>query len=79
MLETQEQHLAQPLKCYDPFLENNKIVSSQYADFNSFIADVDMVVIMVKHQHIQQHWDKLKDKVVLDCHCICPLPGTYLL
>ena len=36
-----------------------------------------MVVIMVKHDHIKQNWDKIKDKVVLDCFNICPLEGTY--
>ena len=25
-----------------------------------------MVVIMVKHDHIKQNWDKLKGKVILD-------------
>jgi len=38
---------------------------------------VDMVVIMVKHDHIKQNWDKLKGKVILDCHNICPLEGVY--
>lgn len=33
--------------------------------------------IMVKHDHIKQNWDKLKGKVVLDCHNICPLEGVY--
>lgn len=27
----------------------------------------------VKHDHIKQNWDKLKGKVILDCHNICPL------
>ncbi len=33
-----------------------------------------MVVIMVKHD---KNWEKLKDKVVLDCHNICPRKGVY--
>ena len=41
------------------------------------INDVDMVVIMVKHDHIKQNWDKLKGKVILDCFNICPLEGVY--
>ena len=36
-----------------------------------------MVVIMVKHDHIKQNWDKLKGKVVMDCFNICPLEGVY--
>lgn len=41
------------------------------------MASHGMVVIMVKHDHIKQNWDKLKGKVVLDCHNICPLEGVY--
>lgn len=77
MLETQERHLARPLKCYDPFLEGCKIAENQYANFEEFLNDIDMVVIMVKHDHIKQNWDKLKGKVILDCHNICPLEGVY--
>ena len=38
---------------------------------------VDMVVIMVKHNHIIKNWDRLKGKIILDCHNICPLEGVY--
>lgn len=79
LLESQKRHLANPLKCYDPYLEDKKLVDSQYNNFDEFLDDVDMVVIMVKHDHIKQQWEKLKDKVVLDCHHICPLPNTYYL
>ena len=57
LLEAQERHLARPLKCYDPFLENHKIAENQFDDFDKFLDDVDMVVIMVKHDHIKQNWD----------------------
>lgn len=77
MLELQECHLARPLKCYDPFLENQKIAKNQYCDFDEFLADVDMVVLMVKHDHIRQNWDKLRGRVILDCCNICPLEGVY--
>ena len=77
LLEAQERHLARPLKCYDPFLENHKIATNQFSDFGEFLKEIDMVVIMVKHDHIKQNWDKLKDKVILDCFNICPLEGTY--
>ncbi|MBP3535657.1 MAG: nucleotide sugar dehydrogenase, partial [Muribaculaceae bacterium] len=76
MLEIQERHLARPLKCYDPFITHN-IVANQFKDFDKFLDDVDMVVIMVKHDHIKQNWDKLKGKVILDCQNICPIEGTY--
>lgn len=76
MLEIQERHLARPLKCYDPFITHD-IVANQFQDFDAFLDDVDMVVIMVKHDHIKQNWDKLKGKVILDCQNICPIEGTY--
>lgn len=77
LLEAQERHLARPLKCYDPFLEGHKIAENQYADFDAFLEGLDMVVIMVKHDHIKQNWDKLRGKVILDCFNICPLEKTY--
>ena len=76
LLECQEKHLAEPLKVYDPLIEKD-IVKNQYHDFGAFLKDVDMVVIMVKHDQIKGCWDKLKGKVILDCHNICPLEGVY--
>ena len=76
LLECQEKHLAEPLKVYDPFIDKD-IVKNQYHDFDAFLADVDMVVVMVKHDQIKGCWDKLKGKVILDCHNICPLEGVY--
>lgn len=77
LLEAQERHLARPLKCYDPFLEGHKIAENQYDNFDAFLEGIDMVVIMVKHDHIKQNWDKLRGKVILDCFNICPLEKTY--
>ena len=76
LLEAQERHLARPLKVYDPFIKND-IVKNQFHDFDEFLKDIDFVVIMVKHDEIKQNWDKLKGKVILDCHNICPLEGVY--
>ena len=76
MIECQERHLARPLKVYDPFIDND-IIPNQYHDFDEFLSEIDMVVIMVKHDHIKQNWEKLKGKVILDCHNICPLEGVY--
>ena len=76
LLEAQERHLARPLKVYDPLIEK-KTVENQYTDFDQFLEEVDLVVIMVKHDHIKQNWDKLQGKVILDCHNICPIEGAY--
>lgn len=76
LLESQERHLAAPLKVYDPFITHD-VVPNQYHDIDDFLADVDLVVIMVKHNEIKENMDKLTGKVVLDCHNICSLPGVY--
>lgn len=76
LLESQERHLATGLKVYDPFITKN-VVANQYHDVDEFLAAVDFVVIMVKHNEIKENMDKLAGKVVLDCHNICNLPGVY--
>jgi len=76
LLECQERHLAEPLKVYDPFIEKD-IIQNQYHSLDAFLSDIDLVVIMVKHDEIKGCWDKLKGKIILDCHNICPLEGTY--
>ena len=76
LLESQQRHLAAPLKVYDPFISKD-IVPNQYHDLDKFLSDVDFVVIMVKHNEIKENMAKLKGKVILDCHNICDLPGVY--
>ena len=78
LLESQERHLATGLKVYDPFIKEN-VVKNQYHDLDAFLADVDFVVIMVKHNEIKDNMHKLKNKIVLDCHNICMLEGVYRL
>ena len=76
LLESQERHLATGLKVYDPFITKD-VVENQYHDLDAFLADVDMVVVMVKHTEIRENVDKLAGKIVLDCHNIINLPGVY--
>ena len=76
LLESQARHLSTGLKVYDPFIEKD-VVSNQYHSLDSFLEAVDFVVIMVKHNEIRDNMEKLKEKVVLDCHNICKLPGVY--
>lgn len=76
MLESQERHLATGLKVYDPFITKD-VVKNQYHDLDAFLADVDMVVVMVKHTEIRENVNKLAGKVVLDCHNVIDLPGVY--
>lgn len=70
LLEHQESHLAEPLKVYDPFIKND-IVKNQYHNLDEFLNDIDIVVVMVKHDEIKNNIDKLKDKIVLDTQNVC--------
>ncbi len=53
------------IKVYDPFIVD-QITENQYFNFDAFIADVDLVVIMVSHDHIKDNKDKIIGKVIFD-------------
>lgn len=76
LLESQARHLAEGLKVYDPFVQRD-VVANQYHDLDAFLADVNMVVVMVKHNEIREQQDKLAGKVVLDCQNVIKLPNVY--
>lgn len=76
LLECMQKHLASGIKVYDPWVNRN-LVENQYHDFEAFLRDVDMVVLMVGHTHIREHMNALKGKVVLDTRHICKLDGVY--
>ena len=78
LLDAQKEHLAEPLKVYDPFITED-IVENQYHDLNKFLEDVDLVIIMVKHDEIKENMNLLADKVVFDTQNICNLPNAYKL
>lgn len=79
LLENQKRHLAPGLKVYDPLIDKD-IVDNQYHDFDKFLNDVDMVVIMVGHNQIRENLDKLKGKVIFDTRRVCNgVDGVYQL
>lgn len=78
MLECMERHLAHGVKVYDPMV-TKEIVPNQYHDLEAFLKEVDLVVLMIGHDEIKEHLDKLEGKIVLDTCRICNLPGVYHL
>ncbi|PKK97994.1 MAG: nucleotide sugar dehydrogenase [Tenericutes bacterium HGW-Tenericutes-2] len=78
LLESQEKHLAEPLKAYDPWVKQ-KITKNQYFDFDTFLNDVDLVVIMVKHDEIKSNISKLEGKIVFDTQNIIKSGRVYKL
>ena len=78
LLECQEKHLAKPLKVYDPYIKKD-IVENQYHNLDEFLEDVDLVIIMVKHDEIKENMEKLKGKIVFDTQNIITLDGVEKL
>ncbi|MDE6989019.1 MAG: nucleotide sugar dehydrogenase [Lachnospiraceae bacterium] len=79
MLESMERHLCgNKVKVYDPFV-TDEVVENQYHDLGAFLQEADLVVIMVKHDEIRENTDRLRGKIVLDCHNVCMLDGVYHL
>ena len=78
MLECMKRHLSRGVKVYDPFITKD-MVENQYHDFDKFLNDIDMIVILVGHDEIKNNMDKIKDKIILDTRNICHIDGTYRL
>lgn len=78
MLDSMRKHLAAGIKVYDPYIKDD-IVPNQYHTFESFLADIDMLVIMVGHSEIKENLCLAADKVILDTKNVCSNPGTYKL
>jgi UDP-N-acetyl-D-mannosaminuronic acid dehydrogenase len=56
---------ASRIKLYDPFI-NERVYENQYLDFENFIDDIDILVIMVGHSHINERLNVIKSKKILD-------------
>lgn len=65
LVELMHQRLAGTPKCFDPMLET-EIIEGQYLDFDKFLKDIDVLVVMVRHAHLQKNLDKIKGKIILD-------------
>ena len=65
LLEMQRRHLANELKVYDPLVKT-QITDNQYFDIDSFLNDIELVVIMAAHDDIKMNIDKFKNKIIFD-------------
>lgn len=66
-------------KVYDPFVQKD-MVANQVHDFDAFLKDIDLVVVLVKHNEIRDNQNRLLDKIVLDTQHICvDLPKVHTL
>lgn len=78
LLESQRKHLAYELKVYDPYVKED-VVANQYHDFDLFLEEIDLVVIMVGHNEIKNATELLKGKLVFDTRSLEEYPNAYHL
>ncbi len=62
-----EAHFANPFRVYDPMIKD-KIMDNQELNFQKFLEESDIIVLMVEHTHLIENLDSLEGKVVLDTH-----------
>ncbi|MBT2689220.1 nucleotide sugar dehydrogenase [Bacillus sp. ISL-47] len=78
LLERMDEHLAFGVKVYDPFVKT-RIVDHQFMNFEDFLNEIEILVVMVGHDHIKSNMGLIKDKLVLDTKNICKFEGSYKL
>ncbi len=75
------QSLGSNIKSFDPTLKQI-VIDNQMLDFEQFLNESDLIVIMVKHDHLKEQLKKFKNKIVLDTHNVIPSEAVlkkYLL
>lgn len=78
LLKRMDEHLAFGVKVYDPFIKE-RIVEHQYINFEDFLNEIEILVIITAHDHIKKNIDMIKDKLILDTKNICSFDGVYKL
>ena len=78
LLDRMDEHLAFGVKVFDPFVKK-RIVDHQFMNFEDFLNEIEILVIMVGHDHIKNSMHLIKNKLILDTRNICTFDGTYKL
>ena len=78
LLERMDEHLAFGVKVYDPFIKE-RMVDHQFFNFEDFLNEIEILVIITAHDHIKSNINLVKDKLILDTKNICNFEGVYKL
>ncbi|MGU8237645.1 nucleotide sugar dehydrogenase [Clostridium perfringens] len=79
ILEKLERYFVKGIKVYDPWIEEKKF-ENQYNNFNEFLDQVELVVVLVAHDHIKEFKDMLDGKLIFDTkNILSNLNGIYKL
>lgn len=78
LLERMDEHLAFGVKVFDPLL-NEQTFDNQFMSFEDFLDEIEIIIIMVGHDHIKNNLDSIKNKLILDTKNICLFENVYKL
>lgn len=78
LLECCENKNISGFKSYDPYITKD-IVENQYHDFDKFLEEIELVVILVSHDEIKNNMDRLENKLVLDTRKVSDKDEIYKL
>ncbi|TMU84120.1 nucleotide sugar dehydrogenase [Bacillus sp. BHET2] len=65
LLERMDEHLAFGVKVFDPHVKK-RIVDEQFMNFEDFLNEIELLVVMVGHDHLKNNIDLIKDKLILN-------------
>lgn len=78
LINSMQRHLASGIRVYDPLVRTN-IVDYQFHDFQAFLKQIDLMVIMVGHQHLLNNLDLIKGKIIFDTRNVLGERAQYTL
>lgn len=78
LLERMNEHLAFGVKVYDPYIKEH-IVDNQFMDFQEFLDEIEILVIITAHDHIKANQNLISNKIILDTKNICSFDDVYKL
>ena len=78
LLKRMHEHGMNGVRTYDPMIHTN-VVEGQFQDFDAFLKDLSLLVVMVGHDHIRQNADKLAGICVLDTRYALPAESAEQL
>ena len=78
LLEKLNNEEKEKFKVFDPYVKR-KLTENQYFDFDEFLKDIDVLLIMNSHNHIKENINKINDKIIFDTKNIINSEKVYKL
>jgi len=78
LLQKMDEHLAFGVRVFDPYVKD-QIVECQEMEFEKFISESEIIVILTAHDHIIENMHMMEGKHILDTKNVCKSEGVYKL